>query len=56
MSDTVEKSNSDMDKSSPSKCSRVLIVTPSSEAAMHVSGGVAKVCKLTGINISKLAP
>ena len=25
------------------KCSRVLIVTPSSEAAMHVSGGVAKV-------------
>ena len=25
------------------KCSRVLIVTPSSESSMHVSGGVGKV-------------
>ena len=29
----------------PSKRSRVLIVTPSSEKAMHVSGGVAKVIR-----------
>ena len=34
------------------KCARVLIVTPSSEAAMHVSGGVAKVKnKYTGAKL-----
>ena len=40
--------NMEMDKMKLKSC-RVLIVTPSSESAMHVSGGVGKVILLPKI-------
>ena len=38
----------------PLKSCRVLIVTPSSESAMHVSGGVGKVILLPKIECSEI--
>ena len=38
----------------PLKSCRVLIVTPSSESAMHVSGGVGKVILLPKIEYSEI--
>ena len=60
-SQTTDKSNNSSDsevdmkmEKVPLKSCRVLIVTPSSESAMHVSGGVGKVILLPKIEYSEI--
>ena len=50
MDNSADNSSVEIDKRSSEQCSRVLIVTPSSETAMHVSGGVGKVYTFIKIN------